>query len=193
MAAYPKDSAVSQVKGTTTSGLALVYLACRVRGKDKGNIMTKILDLASYEALQGKTLGHSDWITVDQGMIDAFSEATGDKQFIHIDPVRAAQDTPYGGTIAHGFLTLSLITNMYEDSMPQLQGHELNINYGLNRIRFLQPVPSGARIRGQFTLARISKRRTGQYLSENDIRVEIEGNDKPAMLGTWLTLLVSQS
>ena len=153
--------------------------------------MPEKLSLDAYEALEGCEIGHSDWITVDQKMIDGFCEVTGDYQFIHNDPGRAKDDTPFGGTIAHGFLTLSLITQMYKDRVPQLQDHELVINYGLNRVRFLEPVPSGSEIRGEFTLKRISKRREGQYLSENEVRVSIKGSDKPAMICTWLTLLVS--
>ena len=153
--------------------------------------MSETLQLPDYEAMQGLIMGHSDWITVDQKVIDGFCDVTGDYQFIHNDPQRAKDDTPFGGAIAHGFLTLSLITQMYKDRVPKLHGHELVINYGLNRVRFLEPVPSGSDIRGQFTLKRITKRREGQYLSENEVRIEINGTDKPAMIGTWLTLLVS--
>lgn len=153
--------------------------------------MPEKLSLDAYEALEGCKIGHSDWITVDQKMIDGFCDVTGDYQFIHNDPERAKEDTPFGGSIAHGFLTLSLITQMYKDRVPQLEGHELVINYGLNRVRFLEPVPSGADIRGEFSLKRISKRREGQYLSENEVRVSIKGSDKPAMICTWLTLLVT--
>jgi acyl dehydratase len=153
--------------------------------------MPEKLDLAAYQALQGEVMGHSDWITVDQKMIDGFCEVTGDYQFIHNDPQRAKDDTPFGGAIAHGFLTLSLITQMYKDRVPQLIDHELVINYGLNRVRFLEPVPSGSDIRGEFKLKSISKRREGQYLSENEVRIHIKSSEKPAMIGTWLTLLVS--
>lgn len=153
--------------------------------------MPEKLSLEVYEALEGKIMGHSDWITVDQKMIDGFCDVTGDYQFIHNDPERAKDDTPFGGTIAHGFLTLSLITKMYKDRVPQLVDHELVINYGLNRVRFLEPVPSGAEIRGKFTLKSIAKRREGQYLAENEVHVSIKGNEKPAMICTWLTLLVS--
>ncbi len=157
----------------------------------EGITMPEKIDLAAYEALQGEILGHSDWILIGQDMIDGFCDVTGDYQFIHNDPERAKEDTPFGGAIAHGFLTLSLITQMYKDRVPQLKDHELVINYGLNRVRFLEPVPSGAEIRGEFTLKKISKRREGQFLSENEVRVHIKGNEKPAMIGTWLTLLVS--
>ena len=153
--------------------------------------MPEHLTLNEYEALQGHSIGRSDWITVDQSMIDGFCDVTGDYQFIHNDPKRAKDDTPFGGTIAHGFLTLSLITQMYKDHIPRLEGHGLIINYGLERVRFLTPVPSGARIRGQFTLEKLTKRREGQYLAENAVQVEIEGKDRPAMICTWMTLLVA--
>jgi acyl dehydratase len=146
--------------------------------------------LNEYENMVGDEIGLSDWITVSQEMIDGFSNVTGDRQFIHNDPERAANETPFGGAIAHGFLTLSLITQMYKDTTPIITGHEVVINYGLNRIRFLSPVPSGARIRGRITLAKVEPRGDTQILTENKIVVEIEGGEKPAMLGTWVTLLV---
>ena len=149
------------------------------------------LPITDYKALEGNIIGRSDWITVDQTMIDGFCDVTGDYQFIHNDPERAKGDTPFGGTIAHGFLTLSLITQMYKDHVPQLADHELIINYGLERVRFLTPVPSGADIRGVFTLKSLTKRQKGQYLAENAVQVDIKGHNKPAMICTWLTLLVS--
>jgi acyl dehydratase len=146
--------------------------------------------LDAYQKMVGTEIGLSDWITVSQKMIDDFSDVTGDRQFIHNNPDRAADETPFGGAIAHGFLTLSLITQMYKDTTPIITDHEVVINYGLNRIRFLAPVPSGARIRGRITLAKVEPRGTTQILTENKIVVEIENGEKPAMLGTWVTLLV---
>ena len=146
--------------------------------------------LNEYENMVGDEIGLSYWITVSQEMIDGFSNVTGDRQFIHNDPERAANETPFGGAIAHGFLTLSLITQMYKDTTPIITGHEVVINYGLNRIRFLSPVPSGTRIRGRITLAKVEPRGDTQILTENKIIVEIEGEEKPAMLGTWVTVLV---
>lgn len=148
------------------------------------------MTLNDYEKLVGTEIGLSDWITVSQDMIDGFSNVTGDRQFIHNNPDRAANETPFGGAIAHGFLTLSLITQMYKDTTPVIAGHEVVINYGLNRIRFLAPVPSGARIRGRITLGKVEERGADQILTENKITVEIEGGEKPAMLGTWVTLLI---
>lgn len=113
--------------------------------------MSEKLSITDYETRKGTIIGQSDWITVDQTMIDGFCDVTGDYQFIHNDPERAKNDTPFGGSIAHGFLTLSLITQMYKDHVPRLEAHDLIINYGLDRVRFLEPVPSGSDIRGEFT------------------------------------------
>ena len=148
------------------------------------------IDLEEYSSLIGSKIGISDWITVSQKMIDDFCDVTGDYQFIHNDPNRAASETPFGGSIAHGFLTLSLITKMYKDTTPIITNHEFVINYGLNRVRFLAPVPSGARIRGIITLGKVEPRGKNKILTENKIIVEIENHDKPAMLGTWVTLLI---
>jgi len=153
----------------------------------------KTVDLSDYKNMIGTEIGVSDWITVSQKMIDGFCEVTGDYQFIHNDPDRAADETPFGGAIAHGFLTLSLVTKMYKDTTPIIAGHELVINYGLNRTRFLAPVPSGARIRGRITLGKVEARGADQVLTENKVVVEIEDHDKPAMIGTWVTLLVKDA
>jgi len=147
-------------------------------------------ELNEYKSLVGSEIGHSEWITISQKMIDDFCDVTGDYQFIHNDPSRAASETPFGGSIAHGFLTLSLITKMYKDTTPIIAGHELVINYGLNRVRFLAPVPSNSRIRGRITLGKVEQRGENKILTENKIIVEIEDSEKPAMLGTWVTLLI---
>ena len=129
----------------------------------------------------------SEWLLVDQPMIDRFAVATGDHQFIHIDPVRAAA-TPFGGTIAHGFLLLSLLSQL--DAMtprPPVAGVKMGINYGFERIRFVHPVRSGSRIRGVFTLALVEEKRPGQYQQQTDVSVEIEGVDKPALTAAWIS------
>ncbi len=132
----------------------------------------------------------SDWITVTQAMIDGFAEATGDRQFIHVDPARAAQ-TPFGGTIAHGFLTLSLMPQLAEKvaDAPVVQGMRMAVNYGGNSVRFVTPVRSGARIRGRFHLAAFDEKRPGQYQQVTDFTVEIEGVDTPALVAQWITLI----
>ena len=133
----------------------------------------------------------SDWVLVDQAMIDRFAEATGDHQFIHVDPDRAAQ-TPFGGTVAHGFLTLSLmplLASKVRDA-PRLAGARMGVNYGGNTIRFLTPVRSGSRVRGRFTLLAFAERRPGQYQQTTGFTVEIEGQDKPALIAEWIGQIV---
>lgn len=129
----------------------------------------------------------SDWITVDQSMIDRFADTTFDHQFIHIDSVRAAE-TRFGGTVAHGFLTLSLLPHLLEgagDFVPPEA--KMAVNYGFDRVRFIHPVRSGSRIRGVFTLAGREEKRPYQYQQSLDVTVEIEGVDKPALTAVWLS------
>ncbi|MBZ9646886.1 MaoC family dehydratase [Sphingobium sp. 3R8] len=128
----------------------------------------------------------SDWVEVTQQMIDRFADATGDHQFIHVDPVRAAQ-TPFGGTIAHGFLTLSLMPLLMERApIPAIEGVRMGVNYGGNKVRFLAPVHSGKRVRGHFTLLALIEKRPGQWQEVTALTVEIEGSDKPAMTAEWI-------
>ncbi|HTG39512.1 MaoC family dehydratase [Sphingomonas sp.] len=131
----------------------------------------------------------SDWVTVDQAMIDTFANATGDDQFIHVDPVRAAQ-TPFGGTIAHGFLTLSLMP-MLAARTPGLtiDGARMGVNYGGNRVRFLTPVKSGARVRGHFKLLALAEKRPREWQQTTEFTVEIEGEVKPALIAEWISLI----
>ncbi len=129
----------------------------------------------------------SDWITVDQAMIDKFADATGDHQFIHVDSVRAAQ-TPFGGTIAHGFLTLSLLSQMSQTTdQPAIAGVRMGVNYGSDKVRFLSPVRSGKRVRGHFKLVSLEEKRPGQWQQMNEVTVEIEGEDKPALIAEWIS------
>ena len=129
----------------------------------------------------------SDWVEVTQGMIDTFAEATGDHQFIHVNPQMAAM-TPFGGTIAHGFLTLSLMPLLSSKTdLPQVEGVKMGVNYGGNKVRFLQPVRSGRRVRGRFKLLELAEKRPGQWQQTNEFTVEIEGEDKPAMIAEWIS------
>ena len=130
----------------------------------------------------------SDWVEVTQGMIDTFAEATGDHQFIHVDPERAAM-TPFGGTIAHGFLTLSLMPLLASKvaDRPEIAGVKMGVNYGGNKVRFLQPVRSGKRVRGRFKLLSFDEKRPGQWQQTNEFTVEIEGENKPAMIAEWIS------
>jgi acyl dehydratase len=150
------------------------------------------MPLASLDEIRaqiGAEIGVSSWLTVDQARIDAFADATDDRQFIHTDPASAAL-TPFGGTIAHGFLTLSLLSRMGGEAMLLPAGLQMVINYGLDSIRFLAPVLSGQRIRGRFTLDSVEDKAPGQLLMRHLVTVEIEGEDKPALTAQWLTLLI---
>ena len=129
----------------------------------------------------------SAWRTLDQARIDAFAEITEDHQFIHVDPTAAAA-TPFGGTIAHGFLTLSLLSAMAMEGVIALEGMTMGVNYGFEKVRFLQPVRSGQRIRGRFALKDLRRRGPGEYLLAYAVTVEIEGEDRPALVAEWLTL-----
>ena len=138
----------------------------------------------------GQEVGVSSWITIDQPRIDAFADATEDRQFIHVDPEAAAQ-TPFGGTIAHGFLSLSLLSRMGAEAMLVPQGLKMGVNYGLDRVRFIAPVRSGRRVRGRFTLDSVDEKVPGQWLLRHTVTVEIEGKDKPALTAVWLALIVT--
>ena len=144
---------------------------------------------AELENLVGTEFGISPWIRIDQGMIDRFADLTGDHQFIHVDPARAAE-SPFGTTIAHGFLTLSLLSQMALSVRPPVKGSRHGLNYGFDKIRFLSPVPVNARVRGRFTLARLVLRPSGDLLSTYASSVEIEGHARPALSAEWLTLSV---
>jgi acyl dehydratase len=146
-----------------------------------------IVTFDALQALVGQPIGVSDWLTVDQAMIDKFADATNDHQFIHVDPERAAH-TEFGGTIAHGFLTLSLIAALTDRTdLPHLVDVKMSINYGCNRCRFLTPVRSGKRIRGHFKLLEIDEKRPGQFQQTIEYTVEIEGEEKPALIAEWIT------
>ncbi len=146
--------------------------------------------LAAAEARIGTEVGVSNWITVDQEMIDRFAETTHDDQWIHVDPARAAAETPFGGAIAHGFLTLSLASRFAYDCFPDLPGQVMGINYGFNRLGFLSPVIAGSRLRGRFLLNSMTKRKDTELLRENQLTIEIDGQDTPALVANWLGLVV---
>jgi acyl dehydratase len=150
------------------------------------------MPVATFEELRshmGQEVGVSSWITIDQARIDAFADATEDRQFIHVDPAAAAQ-TPFGSTIAHGFLSLSLLSRMGAEAMLVPEGVKVAINYGLDRVRFVAPVRSGKRVRGRFTLDSAEEKAPGQVLLRHNVTVEIEGEDKPALSAVWLALIV---
>ena len=147
-----------------------------------------IASLDDIRARIGTEIGVSDWITVDQQRIDQFAETTEDRQFIHVDPVAAAQ-TPFGGTIAHGFLSLSLLSRMAADVMQVPDSTLMAVNYGLDRIRFIAPVRAGSRVRGRFVLDAVEDKAPGQLLLRHTVTVEIEKHDKPALTALWLGLI----
>lgn len=135
----------------------------------------------------GKTLGTSEWLLVDQEVINKFADATGDHQFIHVNE-EMAKMTPFGGTIAHGFLTLSLFpVLMAKSDCPRVEGVKMGVNYGGNKVRFLAPVRSGKRVRGHFKLLELEEKRPGQWQQTLEFTVEIEGEDKPAVMAEWIS------
>ena len=149
------------------------------------------IPIAIPELLQavGSEVGLSPWRAVTQAMIDQFGDATDDHQFIHVDPVRAAE-TPFGGTIAHGFLILSLLSAMTFETLPSLEGAGMGINHGFETVRFSAPVRSGTRIRTRFVLASVNVRPSGMVQIAYDVTIEIENSLKPALTARWLTIAV---
>jgi acyl dehydratase len=149
------------------------------------------MPIASLDEIRsriGEEVGVSAWLTVDQARIDAFADATEDHQFIHVDPAAAAA-AGFGGTIAHGFLSLSLLSRMAAEAMLLPDGLKMALNYGFDRIRFLAPIRSGKRVRGRFTLDSAEEKAPGQILLRHTVTVEIEGEDKPALTAVWLGLM----
>ncbi|MBZ0129025.1 MAG: MaoC family dehydratase [Rhodobacteraceae bacterium] len=150
--------------------------------------MRKALKLDAYMALAGQELGTSDWFEIDQSRINAFADVTEDHQFIHIDPVRAKAETPFGDAIAHGFLTLSLLSHLNMQVLPDIEGRAMTINYGMNKLRFLNPVKVGSRVRSKVTMQSATEKAPGQLLVQYEAVVEIEGVDKPALVAEQLAL-----
>jgi acyl dehydratase len=138
-------------------------------------------------ALKGKDIGTSEWMLIDQDRVNKFAEATGDFQFIHVDPERAKL-TPFGGPIAHGFLSLSLLPVLTAQAdLPRLDGVKMGVNYGGNKTRFIAPVKVGKRVRGHFKMLDIEEKRPGQFQQTMEFSLEIEGEDKPALIAEWIT------
>jgi acyl dehydratase len=152
--------------------------------------MAAVVTFSTPDALLariGQEIGLSDWLLVTQDMIDRFADLTEDHQFIHVDPSRAAE-TPFGGTIAHGFLVLSLLGKLGQAAGIALEGVQMGVNYGFDKVRMVAPVRSGKRIRTRFVLRGLEQRGPGQWLSTLGVTVEIEGEDKPAIVADWLGL-----
>lgn len=154
--------------------------------------MPSLLSLDAARALIGKETGVSEWHEISQQRVNQFAETTGDFQFIHMDPERARKETPFGGTIAHGYLTLSMLSTLgAEAGTVRLEGTRMTINYGLDKVRFLTPVRVGAKIRARLVLLSLEEKKPGQFLIKNQATVEIEGQDKPAMIAESLSLAVT--
>lgn len=146
--------------------------------------MSTTVTREEFNAMVGKEMGVSDWFTIDQSRIDTFADCTEDWQYIHVDPEKA-KETPFGGTIAHGFLTLSMLSAMVYQ-MPSIEGVVMGVNYGFNKVRFVSPVAEGSKIRGRFVLDKIEEIRPGEIQTTTTVTVEIEGKDKPALVAEWL-------
>ena len=149
----------------------------------------KTVEPSQLGDLIGTVIGQSDWVEIDQERVNVFADVTEDHQFIHIDPERAKQ-TPFGGPIAHGFLTLSLLSKFAEGAALKINGANMGVNYGLNSVRFLSPVAVGKKVRGAFTLKDAIEKKPGQFLLAYEVSVEIDGVDKPALVAEWLGMQI---
>jgi acyl dehydratase len=149
---------------------------------------TKTMSLDEIKSYVGKEIGVSDWFPIDQSRIDKFADLTEDHMFLHVDPERARQ-TPFGGTIAHGLLTLSMMPVMAYQAVPGVSGTRMGVNYGYNKVRFMAPVKSGKRIRGHFTVKSVQPAEGGRVQLTHDATIEIEGEEKPALAAEWVTMV----
>src|ERR1700749_2088591 len=147
------------------------------------------ISLAAYQDMVGREIGVSSWHLVDQKRIDVYADVIEDHQFIHAGPVRAKGETAFGTTIAHGFLTMSLMSIMSYEVMPVISGTTMGVNYGFDKLRFISPVRSGSRVRGRFTLAEAKLRKPKELQSRTSVTVEIEGEEKPALVADWIGLI----
>jgi acyl dehydratase len=147
------------------------------------------VSLIAYQAMVGHEIGVSSWHLVDQSRIDVYADVTDDHQFIHVDPERAKHETSFGTTVAHGFLTMSLMSIMSYEVMPVIESTTMGINYGFDKLRFISPVRAGSRVRGRFTLAEATLRKPTELLSRTHVTVEIEGETKPALVADWIGLI----
>jgi acyl dehydratase len=147
--------------------------------------------VATLDEFVGKELGVSDWVTIDQARIDAFAQCTGDKQWIHVDVERAARESPFGGTIAHGYLTLSLLASLAIEVGLIPADASAGLNYGLDKVRFITPVRAGARVRSRIVLSEVERKGGGRVIVKTSNELQIEGEDKPALIAETLALLVT--
>ena len=138
----------------------------------------------------GSEVGLSDWVVINQERINKFAKLTEDEQFIHIDPERASKETPFGGTVAHGFLTLSMLVKLAESALPKIKDVKFTINYGFDKIRFIYPVAANSNLRARFILKEIEERSLTQIMTKWDVSVEIKNVERPAIVATWVNLLM---
>lgn len=149
--------------------------------------MAKKVTVADIPQSIGKEVGLSDWRVVSQDMINKFADATDDHQFIHTDPEKA-KETPFGGTIAHGFLTLSLLSTLAYEALPELEGQTFGINYGFDKVRFMAPVKTGSKVRARFIVSEAEIRPSGRIVFHYNVTLEIENSKKPALTADWITI-----
>ena len=147
------------------------------------------VSLEAYMGMIGQEIGVSSWHVVDQGRINTYADVIEDHQFIHIDPERAKRETAFGTTVAHGFLTMSLLSIMSYEVMPVIAGTTMGVNYGFDKLRFVSPVRSGSRVRGRFKLMEAKLRKPKELQSHTNVTVEIEGEEKPALVAEWIGLI----
>jgi acyl dehydratase len=147
------------------------------------------VSLEAYRNMVGHEVGVSSWHLVDQDRINLYADVIEDHQFIHVDPERARKETSFGATVAHGFLTMSLLSIMSYEVMPVIEGTTMGVNYGFDKLRFVSPVRSGSRVRGRFTLMEAKLRKASELQSRTNVTVEIEGEEKPALVADWIGLI----
>jgi acyl dehydratase len=147
------------------------------------------VSLEAYQKMVGQEIGVSSWHLIDQKRINLYADVIEDHQFIHVDPERARKETAFGTTVAHGFLTMSLMSIMSYEVMPVIEGTTMGVNYGFDKLRFIAPVRSGSRVRGRFTLAEAKLRKPKELQSRTNVTVEIEGEEKPALVADWIGLI----
>jgi len=147
------------------------------------------VSLEAYQKMVGHEIGVSSWHVVDQKRIDSYADVIEDHQFIHVDPERAKNETAFGTTIAHGFLTMSLMSIMSYEVMPVIEGTTMGVNYGFDKLRFISPVRAGSRVRGRFKLVEAALRKPSELMSRTNVTVEIEGETKPALAADWIGLI----
>ncbi|MFM0504827.1 MaoC family dehydratase [Paraburkholderia caffeinilytica] len=151
----------------------------------------KEYSIATIDNFVGRELGVSDWVVVDQARIDAFAACTGDRQWIHVDVERAKRESPFGGTIAHGYLTLSLLAALAIELGLIPEDASAGLNYGLDKVRFMTPVKAGARVRNRVTLASVERKGGGRIIIKTMNELQIEGEEKPALVAETLAMLVA--